>query len=496
MSEKVIIPTEPLTAEEEKLLSKVDENKDLLIELLKNLIKIDSRTYDPEIFTDQTEIFEFVKSYFKEIGDIKIDEYSATHLYWKEGVDIDENKKWPNIIATLGNNESKSKPKSGKTLQLMGHLDTVPFNEDNWNTPPLEGVIKEDKIFGRGVFDMKGTDACKMMTMKILKESGIPLNGKLQIWFVPDEEINAKYGAQFMVNNHFDKVNADATIIGEVTGLPPLISPAIIIGEKGIFWARLTFYGAAGHGSLPKNKSNAINKSMKFMANIKKLKYKKVEKAFSLIDLGKSIQKRFKPKDLLTRLKSGKGEKDPYNEDGLGIGAAFNNTLSFNKIHAGDKTNIIPDKCELEIDLRRLPGVTNQDLIDSFTKYSLKLGYRMDVPKEYSNIQDGNKKISKRPVDIKLEVVGSALGNMIDIDSEFCTKIKEIFESVYKTYPMVFLFPGASDASHLRNAGISDVILLGLNGNNVHSSNEYILVDDLIQCTKVYLLTAYRMLCK
>jgi len=56
-----------------------------------------------------------------------------------------------NLIASI---EGSS---NGKTLQFNGHLDIVPYNEDNWDpeTPPLRGVIKEGKLYGRGSIDMK-----------------------------------------------------------------------------------------------------------------------------------------------------------------------------------------------------------------------------------------------------------------------------------------------------------------------------------------------------
>ena len=51
---------------------------------------------------------------------------------------------------------------------------------------------------------MKAGVACQMIAMKILKDSGAKIKGKLQMWFIPDEETHGAYGSQFMTQNHFD----------------------------------------------------------------------------------------------------------------------------------------------------------------------------------------------------------------------------------------------------------------------------------------------------
>ena len=122
---------------------------------------------------------------------------------------------------------------------------------------------------------MKGGIAALMLAMEILKASNLLSNGTIQMWNTPDEELNGDYGARFMTAHYLEKVQADATIIGEPTAQFPIINPAIIVGEKGVFWLKLLFFGASGHGSLPKPKSNAINKAIRFINNIKNLKIPK-----------------------------------------------------------------------------------------------------------------------------------------------------------------------------------------------------------------------------
>ena len=64
-------------------------------------------------------------------------------------------------------------PGQGKAprLVLLGHLDTVPIGA-GWTKPPLEGVIENGKIYGRGACDMKGGVAVALGLLETLKQIG------------------------------------------------------------------------------------------------------------------------------------------------------------------------------------------------------------------------------------------------------------------------------------------------------------------------------------
>ncbi|MHA1338422.1 MAG: M20 family metallopeptidase [Promethearchaeota archaeon] len=492
-TEKTIIPKENLTDEEKKLLELVDKEKDNIIDLLKKLIEIDSRTYDSTIYSDLNQIFNFVENYLSNYG-FQIKKYYAPHKD-KSGK-IHEDKKWPNLICVYNGNEGEE----GKILQLNGHLDVVPFTEENWKegTHPLKPTEMDGRLYGRGSVDMKSGVACAISAMRIFKQAAIDFKGKLQLWLVPDEEIDGHYGARFMVKNHFDGVNADATIIGESTGQPPIQSPVIIIGEKGMQWLRLIFKGASGHGSMPKKRSNSINKVNRFIANIKKLKLPKVKSPISPFYVLKSLLSRYKIKDLFKIVKqAAEEEPDPFDEDGVSLSAFFNSTLSFNMIKAGEKVNVIPDTCELCLDFRVLPGITTQDIFDSLADYATKLRFRIEFPEGYKNKQKYSKKFKKikdRPIDIQVEIITSHASTFEDPNSPPCQLMKKTFETIYRKNAIFFFAPGGTDATHMRNSGMKNCIVFGPSGFNAHSSNENVIIDDVINVTKTYLLYIYRFL--
>ncbi len=483
MSEKSI-PARPLTAAESSLVAQVDEHAGEIVELLKKLVAIDSRVINLETFSDQAPILDFIEDFMKHVG-ATCEQYHCPHPHAPAG----SKQSWPSMIASIGE-------RGGKVLQYCGHVDIVPFTADGWATDPLIPVEKAGKIYGRGTLDMKGGVASQMMAFKILAKAGIALQGRLQMLFLPDEEMNGDYGSQFMVREHKDLISAP-TIISEPTGQPPIKSPAIIVGEKGHAWLKLKFFGASGHGSMPKPRSNAINKANRFIASRSRLKLPKVKPPLSLGNMLGALLGRFSLGSLVKIIRTPPSEvADPYNKDGIGVGNFFKSTISFNQIRAGTKVNVIPSTCEMEIDIRVLPGITLQQVMDSIVNYCTELGFLIRLPSGFRNRQDTGKGKPERPVDVELAIISTTPGTFEDPSKPFTTLLGETFEDVYHVKAVHFFAPGSSDAVFFRSSGIEDIILFGPSGGHAHDTNEFVEIDELIKTCKVFLLMAYRMLCK
>jgi acetylornithine deacetylase/succinyl-diaminopimelate desuccinylase-like protein len=122
------------------------------------------------------------------------------------------------------------------------------------------------------------------------------------------------------------------------------------------------------------------------------------------------------------------------------------------------------------------------------------LSYRIDFPPEFINPQQQNPKIQKRPIDISLSIITQAGGSMENINSNAIKVVSNAFETIYQVKAVHFFASGFTDAGHLREVGIKNVVVFGPMGGAAHSSNEYVEIHDLINATKVYLLTAKRFL--
>jgi len=484
ISEKKISPLKPLSDSERRLLDKVGEKEEELIKLLSALVRIDSTNISEYEFCDRREIFNFAESWIEDAG-------IGTELYKAPFPDENGEKFYPNLIASLDSGSP------GKTLQYCGHLDIVPYNEANWDpaTPPLGGVVKDGKLFGRGSADMKAGVACQMMAMKILSESGMLKKGRLQMWFTPDEETHGAYGSSFMPEKYPEAVKADATIISEPTGLAFLNSPAVITGEKGPCWLRFTFFGVAGHGSMPKQKSNALNKAARFINRAEKeLKFPRRRVSLTPLKFFTSLLRRYSLKDISKINFSSGSEPNPLNKDKASIKSLYRTSVSFNRIQAGVKTNVIPDTCTLEADFRLMPRISEQDLFDALVNYSGRLGYKVKLPEGFPNPQETNSRFSKEPVDIRIDLITAGNGSIADPSTEFGRTLAEAYEAVYETRPMHILSPGFTDAGNMREAGLKDIFVVGPGGANPHEANEYADLTTLKDTVKLNILTAIRYL--
>jgi acetylornithine deacetylase/succinyl-diaminopimelate desuccinylase-like protein len=330
--------------------------------------------------------------------------------------------------------------------------------------------------------------------MKILKDSGAKFNGKIQLWLTPDEETHGTYGSIFMTKNHFDIINADATIIGEPSIRKPMSSPIIGLGEKGPHWLKFTFHGVAGHGSWPKLKSNAINKATRFIQEAnRKLKIPKRKPPITKFQQFRYLLKRVKYSDV-KKILAFTGEKSPLDKDKRDSGILYRTTFSFTEINAGIKTNVIPDTCELSADFRAMPGLTTQELFNAIAKFCSKLNYKIQLPEGYFNPQDQNPKFESEPIDITLSIITIGEGSATDPNTKFGKIVQSSFEAIYETSPMFSFNTGFSDGGNMREAGMKDIFVFGPGGRNAHNANEYADIETLKDVTKWYLLIAYRYL--
>lgn len=485
MTEKPVVPEEPLSEDEESLLSLVDDRRDELTRLVRDLVSIDSVTSSAGGPGGSDKIVGFVEARMKEWG-------FETRRFGSAGAS--------NLIA------GRNGDAPGKTLQFCGHLDTVPFNSVAWNreTPPLSGVIKDGRLYGRGAVDMKAGIACQMTALRILTRHTDGFRGRVRLWCTPDEEIHGPCGSAWMPYHHPEAVAADATIIGEPTVVSPLQSPGILAGEKGPLWLRLTFHGVSGHGSRTNDNNNALYKAARFITGAKRrLKVPVHRVPLSPLRYTLGLLNRYRPADLL-RWKFSGGRR------GARLKQVFRTTWSFNALRADSAVNVIPDTCRLDMDCRLMPGLSSGEFLDALARYCGALGYRVRLPEEPA-ADDGSPMegcsigVDAEPptdyagdagsaVDVEVSVLTRGEGFYISGRTDFQTCLEHSFEAVYGTAPVHVFTPGFTDAGNLREAGFQDVFVVGPGGGRVHGADEYVNVDSLVPLVKLYLLTAYRFL--
>lgn len=106
---------------------------------------------------------------------------------------------------------------------ILVHLDVVPEGTD-WSTDPYGGAVIDGKLFGRGAIDDKGPAAAAMYALKAVKEAGDKFNKRVRIIFGCDEES----GRWDCMKNYFASEEMPSC------GFSPDADFPIINSEKGI----------------------------------------------------------------------------------------------------------------------------------------------------------------------------------------------------------------------------------------------------------------------
>lgn len=156
----------------------------------------------------------------------------------------------PNLVATIPGEDDSAR------LWVMTHLDVVPEGErSNWKSDPWKVVVKEGRIYGRGVEDnQQGLVSSVFAALAFLKQ-GIRPARTIKLLFVADEEVGSKYGIQHLLAN-YDLFRKDDLIIipdgGNAQG------SEIEVAEKNICWLKVSTKGVQTHAAMPDKGVNAF----------------------------------------------------------------------------------------------------------------------------------------------------------------------------------------------------------------------------------------------
>ena len=160
----------------------------------------------------------------------------------------------PNVVARLKGSGRK------RPLLIMGHTDTVSVDASKWKFPPFSAARDGGYIYGRGTIDDKDNATAGLMTMLLLKRSGLALDRDVIFLAESGEEGNSRVGIQFMAAQHFAEIDAEYCLAegGGVTREKGEARYAEVQTlEKIPRRIELTARGISGHGSIPL-RSNAI----------------------------------------------------------------------------------------------------------------------------------------------------------------------------------------------------------------------------------------------
>ncbi len=208
-----------------------------------------------------------------------------------------------NVVARIGRS-------GGRSLMFNGHLDVV--GVAGMTHPPFDPAEQQGRIYGRGAADMKAGIAS--MCAAAARAADQAVTGEVVIAAVCDEEFTS-IGTRGLIERG---VRADAAIVTEPTQL------AIMPAHKGFVWIEASFVGRAAHGSRYDIGVDAIRHAGLFLAELD----------------------RYEKKTLPAR-----------NHPLLGRPSVHAATIS-----GGSGMSTYPDRCELAIERRTIPGETTEQV--------------------------------------------------------------------------------------------------------------------------------------
>ena len=155
--------------------------------------------------------------------------------------------------------------RGGPVVHLNGHIDVVPAG-GGWTVEPFGGVIRDGRIYGRGVCDMKAGLAAAIFAAEALQRANVDLPGTIEISATVDEESGGFAGVALLAERgRIAKGRTDYVIIPE-----PLNVDRICVGHRGVYWFELTTRGRMAHGSMPFLGVNAIDAMSRVLGAIRR----------------------------------------------------------------------------------------------------------------------------------------------------------------------------------------------------------------------------------
>jgi len=269
---------------------KAEEKKEL-VEFLQKLIQINSENPPG----NESKMAHFIKKFLLK------NDIDSEIIHLEEGRDS-------LVVKILGKEE--------RNIAFCGHLDTVRVKEEYWKKPPFQGLIENDRMYGRGTSDMKGGVAAMIYTAILLKREGIIPQKTILLALTADEEWEYR-GAKYLTDKgYFDQT--DFLIITEPSNFQ------VSNGEKGELLIKAKFFGKSAHGSNPELGVNTVIAGSKFVLEVSE-EYNKL-----------------------------------FNHDPLWGKTSVN----IGQFHGGVHVNVVPNYSEIQLDFRVISEEDKKKVID------------------------------------------------------------------------------------------------------------------------------------
>ena len=274
------------------------------------------------------------------------------------GLDMEVYEPLPGRSSVVARFEGRDR--DAPALALLGHTDVVPANAEDWSHDPFGGELIDGEVWGRGAVDMLNLTASMAVAARHLADEGFRPEGDLLFIGVADEEALGNHGALWLTEHRAEDVRCDYLITeagGFPMGSPEGVRLPVITGEKGVCWCTMTVRGTPGHASQPLRTDNALVKAAEVVRRLAEHDTPAdIHEAWRRFVEGIGLPEEFTGPLLDPDRIGDFCETLPA----LGLArqahACTHTTMAPTIMHAGNKVNVIPDRVQLQVDIRILPG--------------------------------------------------------------------------------------------------------------------------------------------
>jgi len=310
----------------------------------------------------------------------------------------------------------------------MSHLDVVPEGERRlWETDPWKVVVKNGKVYGRGVEDnQQGIVSSVFAALAFLKLGVVP-ERTIKLLFIADEEVGSKFGIQYLLE-HYNLFGKDDIILipdgGSVDGTE------IEVAEKNICWLKVTTMGKQTHAAMPDKGANAFLAASDLALRIHRLE------------------------------KSTFTARDP-------LFSPDRSTINPTKKEANvPNVNTIPGEDVFYVDMRILPIYSVAAALEEVSRQARA------IEAEYN-------------VKIQLDVLQSTESRATPADAPVVGLLTEAIRQVYGVEAKPIGIGGGTVGAYLRKAGFDCVVWSKMH-ENAHQPNESADIANIIGDAKVF----------
>jgi len=326
-----------------------------------------------------------------------------------------------NVVARLGTGQP--------SVVFNAHADTVGVGERGaWTTDPLVATPREGRVYGLGACNCKSSMAVHLWLAEAIVRRGGPKTGEVVFTFVGDEE---NLGPEGLASLREAGALKPTTLVVAAQTRNRLVTE-----ERGVMWVRVTARGKAAHAGAPDTGDSAILRMHRVIGAIER-------------ELGLRLA----------------GRRSPNGQ---------RSTLSIGRIGGGENTNVVPDRCAIEIDRRILP--------------------EEDFDGALAELREVVAAAGEPPDALAVELLTGTPGFRAPEDGAGVRAFRESIAAVTGRAPERLNVVGASDGRYFARDRVEIIVFGPGDGADSHRPDEFIVLDEMVDAALIQAEVVARLL--